>query len=395
VHITQSKGHARKLAYRAAQRGADLIAAVGGDGTLNEVVDGVMHAGVLGADGLPRAVITVLPLGSASDFHRTMAWEPDNFEEAMWRIGKRGSTAVLDVARVQCEGPDGPVDRHFINVASCGASAKAALAVDKWKWMGKKGKYRMAALAALMKHAPRTLGIRVDNGEWQKVSGATMVAIGNGSYFGHGLNITPDASPYSGTLQVVTARRMGVVDFILKSWRLKMGKHLDLKGFSAQEGSKIEVAPWKARRTEPEMPSFVAGAGGDLAAGAISREASMASMTSMTPRQPSEDSATGFAAAGPSAGPSRTASMSETEGAASQWSGSEGSLRKGRGFFPRRRSSGSLAGSEAKGKDGGKGKDGKEAAIDYGPVPLELDGEVVGWAPFAVTVLPGAIKFRV
>lgn len=379
VYATKYVGHGRKLAERAARNGADLVGAVGGDGTLNEVIDGIMRAGVMGSDGLPRAVVTVLPLGTASDFHRSMAWEPYDFEEAMWRIGKRGETAVLDVARIRCASPEGIKERHFINIASCGASARAALKVDRWRWLGQTSAYRMASVAALFRYRPRNLAVRVDNGEWTKAAGTTMIAIGNGSYFGCGINVCPDANPYDGELQVVKAKRMGVCDFLFRRHRFKIGRHLEMKGFSAENAAKIDVALWDNRRQGPKETWGIFGSN---------------SMTN------TYDASPGDASPEPSFTTQRTESA-ETYSPAEPGSSSRGQLEYSPSGSERSASGRSIstlssitrsASKDSMGRKNGK-KELKEA--DYGPVPVEVDGEVIGHVPFSVTVLPGAIKFRV
>jgi diacylglycerol kinase family enzyme len=427
VYATKYPGHGRRLAERAARNGADLVGAIGGDGTLNEVVDGVMRAGVLGPDGLPQAVVTILPLGTASDFHRSMAWEPNNFEEAMWRIGKRGNTAILDVARVRCASPEGTQDRHFINVASCGASARAALKLDSWRWMGQKTAYTMAGLGSLIKYVPRSLAVRVDGGDWVKHSKTSLLAVGNGSYFGNGLNICPDANPYDGQLQVVVGKKMTITDYLFKRHRLKMGKHLKMKEFTADSGMRIDVAVWDNKRQGPKLtesaydvfepqtnPNFEAGSGSAGAGTAqqhpslFRRESSQNfSLVQMTPngsyttlerpdnlgaREEGFSTDLGIAAGG---APDRPA--------AREWSGSERSGRSGRSAstissWQRSASNQDLRNASISRRSGTTGSRQQQQPLklaDYGAVPLEIDGEVIGHAPFSIEVLPSAIKFRV
>ena len=378
VYATKYVGHGRKLAEKAARNGADLVGAVGGDGTLNEVVDGIMRANVLGPDGLPRAVVTVLPLGTASDFHRSMAWEPYDFEEAMWRIGKRGECAVLDVARIRCASPEGIKERHFINIASCGASARAALKVDRWRWLGQKSAYRMAVVASLFRYVPRNLAIRVDGGEWTKAPSTTMLAIGNGSYFGCGMNICPDANPYDGELQVVKAKRLGVCDFLFRRHRLKIGRHLEMKGFSAENAHRIDVGLWDNRRQGPKetwgiFKSDSLNGFDDASAGEASPEPSFSMQRVESEANSPNDP--------------RNTQLEDSP------SGSERSARSASARSMSTLSSLTRGGStSSNGRKNGK-KELKEA--DYGPVPVEVDGEVIGHVPFSVTVLPHAIKFRV
>jgi diacylglycerol kinase family enzyme len=467
VHVTRSKGHARSLAERAALAGADLIAAVGGDGTLNEVVDGIMRAGILGPDGLPRATVTVLPLGTASDFHRSMAWTPNDFEEAMWRIGNRGETAVLDVGRIVCESRSGPVVRHFINVASCGASARAAMRLHKWKWLGECARYRLAAFAALFKYKRRTVGVRIDGGDWRRVRDASLIAVGNGAYFGHGLNICPDANPYDGKLQVVTASGMGPLAFLMQAWRLRMGRHLDQHGITAEDAThRVDVALWSQRSFLPEInyqPLPLAGSnpahspsamsldtlsssspgtvGVSTPAGSFTeqerppRVASAPSSPATTVQQdPSETASNG---SGPCSAPSgarggasqagrRDGDDAEREECDDSESGESTTswprARRGRREEIAAQPPSPASSLSARTHCTEVRSEHRQAAIqrnlryskaskasksdaniqkvdlnpeDYGPVPVEVDGEVIGHAPFCITLLPGAIKVRV
>lgn len=400
VCITKYPGHGRKLAERAALAGADLIAAVGGDGTLNEVIDGVMRAGVYGPDGLPRATVTILPLGTASDFHRSMAWDPNDFEEAMWRIGdKRGTQAVLDVAHVRCASPDGPKDRYFINVASCGASARAALGISRWRWLGRKAAYRMAAVWALAGHSPRSLAMRMDGqDEWKKFPKTSILALGNGSYFGHGLNIAPDANPFDGKLQLVAGRSLGIGDMLLRRRQLKMGTHIKAKDFIAEDVTTVEVAFWDSQESGPLLDESALEV--FCVPNARSGMESPASVVSASLPPVSADATPRFDPASPMSRQSSleiTASegsfMSQALGAVGAAanmgrSGSLSSLGRSDARTPRAAAA-SISFAEEKGIEKKKEK------IDYGPMPLEVDGEVIGHVPFTVRVIQRAIKFRV
>jgi diacylglycerol kinase family enzyme len=396
-----------------------------------------MRAGVLGPDGLPQAVVTILPLGTASDFHRSMSWEPNNFEEAMWRIGKRGNTAILDVARVRCASPEGIKDRHFINVASCGASARAALKLDSWRWMGQKSSYRMAALGSLIKYVPRSLAVRLDGGDWVKHSNTTLLAVGNGSYFGNGLNICPNASPYDGQLQVVVGKKLGISDFLFKQHKLKMGKHLEMKGFSADNAMRIDVALWDSKRQGPKLtesayevfePSSTMAAGGTVSNSGAQQQQSQQHGASLHRRESSQNlslvqlTPNGSYAVLPHASASGNAAGAPEEvflpeapagrPAAREWSGSERSGRSGRSAstissWQRSNSkedlrtggpSMSRRNRSTRDNDGTRDNNFNQTSLkvaDYGAVPLEIDGEVIGYAPFSIEVLPSAIKFRV
>lgn len=212
VYFTRYPGHATKLAMRAQNKGADMIIAVGGDGTLDEVVDGMLRSHCLDEQGTPKAVLSVLPLGKANDFHRSMGWDPESFEDGLWRIG-RGHTALIDVGKVTCIGGDGvPMSRYFLNVASVGSNAKVCGRLDNYGIFGKL-RHTVASVIETWKHVvfkPRAdVVVSYDRGEWEHVRNLTLMAACNGSSFARGKKLSESAHPYSGNLEMVTVSSIG------------------------------------------------------------------------------------------------------------------------------------------------------------------------------------------
>ncbi len=205
VYVTRYPGHASKLACRAQNKGADMIIAVGGDGTLQEVVDGMMRSHCKDAMGVPKAVLTVLPAGSSNDFHRSMGWSQD-FEEAMWRIGHRGETALIDVGKVTCVGPHGsPLSKYWINISSFGVSGKISARDQNYKYFGPL-KYKMAGFFESLKYIiPKKSPILMsfDGGEWEFFKNTTLVAACNGHTFANGMKLSDCANLFTGDLDMV------------------------------------------------------------------------------------------------------------------------------------------------------------------------------------------------
>jgi YegS/Rv2252/BmrU family lipid kinase len=360
VLVTKYAGHGRKLARKAAGSGADLIAAVGGDGTLNEVVDGVMRAGVIGDDGLPHPVISVLPLGTGCDFLRSMSWNPQDFAKAV-KMMLKDITVVLDVGRVRCLGPSmvgtssassEVIDRYFINVASSGASAQAAQKVHHWRWT--KGlTYRMAGFEGLLRQKPQTLALRIDGGEWQRLTSVKLVAVGNGSHFGGGYNITPGANPFDGRLNVVIGSSIGVFDFLVNSNRLKKGTHVNMNKFTSYEATTLDIGFWDSIEQKIKVDDITT---------ALFGLGQPVPLTEASLREPS-------------------ITWSESESGRSDVTGrSRGNGSPGKFHTV---SSKNTSSSSSKNK------------LHYGAMPLEVDGEVIGQAPFSINIIPSAIKFRI
>ncbi len=178
---TRYAGHAIELARQFVRQGYDCIVAAGGDGTVNEVVNGMF------ADGPTRAVLGVLPLGSACDFARSLGLPRGAAAAAA--VLAREKIVAIDVARARFSGNT----RYFVNVASLGLGAEVIL---RMKTSGRS--YLFQAVRALPRYRARNI---VLNGEAVE---AIHIAIGNGSRQGSGMLVCPGASLTDGLLDITT-----------------------------------------------------------------------------------------------------------------------------------------------------------------------------------------------
>ncbi|XP_022757440.1 sphingoid long-chain bases kinase 2, mitochondrial-like isoform X2 [Durio zibethinus] len=214
--LTSGPSHAIDITREAIREGADAVIAVGGDGTLHEVVNGFFWDGKPVANQKIEAVhstaLGLIPLGTGSDFARTLGWKNDPCE------------AIERIAR--------GVQRQVIML---------------------QGTRNLATYAMLLVHCKLLLGIitrtlesrsaflEVNGGEWQKYSQVTALCIGNAKYFGGGMKITPNADPHSGSFEVVILQDFKWYDFILKLHKLYNGTHLSLKNVTSRNVYTIEV----------------------------------------------------------------------------------------------------------------------------------------------------------
>ena len=114
--FTSRPGHATELARSAIEAGGDLVVAVGGDGTINEVANGFLRDG---KPVRPAATLGIIPIGTGGDFRRTLQL-PSEIDEAVEVIAA-GRTLTIDVGLARLNGYDGvPVERYFVNVVSLG-----------------------------------------------------------------------------------------------------------------------------------------------------------------------------------------------------------------------------------------------------------------------------------
>lgn len=189
---TAAAGDARRLAAESVGEGFELIVAVGGDGTVNEVLNGIGDA----PDGFARARLGVLPLGTVNVFARELKI-PLRLERA-WEILRRGHEIKIDLPRVEFTANGKIERRYFIQLAGAGLDARAIELVS-WKLKKKAGPlaYVVAGFQAL---AERQTLIRVRAGG--KILEGELVLAGNGKFYGGSHHIFPLAELRDGLLHI-------------------------------------------------------------------------------------------------------------------------------------------------------------------------------------------------
>ncbi|KAH7664431.1 Diacylglycerol kinase (ATP) protein [Dioscorea alata] len=236
--ITSGPSHAEDLTREAIRDGADAVIAVGGDGTLHEVVNGFFSEGhpvELEHQSRHSTALGLIPLGTGSDFARTFGWKNDPYE-AIERIA-RGFRSRIDVGVIT--GTNG--NQHFfINVADIHLSAKAGYFASKYKRFGNLC-YVIGALRAFIGHNNQDLKIKFNGGEWEVFQKITAICIGNAKFFGGGMKITPTADPSSGELEVVILQDFKWYDFVFKLHKLYRGSHLSEETVHSKSVKSIEV----------------------------------------------------------------------------------------------------------------------------------------------------------
>lgn len=237
--LTTGPSHAIDITRQAIQKGADAVIAVGGDGTLHEVVNGFFCAGksVRNHDQMAThsTALGLIPLGTGSDFARTFGWKNDP-HEAVERIAK-GLRSRMDVGVISGETEE---SHYFLNVADIHLSAKAGYYASRYKKFGNLC-YIIGSLQAFVRHHNRDLKIKINEGEWERYSQVTALCIGNAKFFGGGMKITPNADPRNGTFEVVILQDFKWYDFILNLHKLYNGTHLSVNNVTSKSVRSIEV----------------------------------------------------------------------------------------------------------------------------------------------------------
>ena len=208
---TEKDSPGTEQAREAVEQGCDVVIAVGGDGTVRAVVEGLEGSGV------PLALI---PQGTGNLLAHHLALPIDDMSAAV-DIALNGVTRDIDVGIVDWTRPDGEKERHaFAVMAGMGLDAQIMSSTDEnlKKRVGVLA-YVQAGAVALLKGRRMTLQYRIDGGE-PKVTKVHTVLVGNVGTVGRNVTLMPDASIDDGALDVVAARPVGPFGWLAIAWRV-------------------------------------------------------------------------------------------------------------------------------------------------------------------------------
>jgi diacylglycerol kinase (ATP) len=224
--------HLRELARSAAEGGAELLVAVGGDGTVNEVANGLV-----GAD---RAELAIIPRGTGGDFVRTFGI-PSKLEDAV-RVALTGQTRTIDAGHAAYETWTGhPAESYFANIASAGMSGAVAKRTNETTRapLGGKAAYLWSTLAVFARWRNTEAQVTVD-GETR--SGPMLdVMVANGRYLAGGMKIAPEAEPDDGLFDVLLIGDVTKLDLALTMPKIYRGTHLPHPRAELLRGASVTV----------------------------------------------------------------------------------------------------------------------------------------------------------
>ncbi|MDP9468277.1 MAG: diacylglycerol kinase family lipid kinase [Chloroflexota bacterium] len=221
---TREKGHAERLAAEATGLGHDRVITVGGDGTLQEVINGLLTAGA-GTDGGPPAM-GVVPAGRGNDMARSIDLPIDPMTCLPIAIG--ASTRPFDIGRAR--GADGRV-RHFGAAGGVGFDAQVAytMAVRRRFWMRGEAGYFVATLNELRRNRNGHLRVTLATAGGERVvtQNFLFVCFANGPFYGGGMQICPDAAIDDGLLDVCMVGDMSRLEALRELPGIYKAKHVN------------------------------------------------------------------------------------------------------------------------------------------------------------------------
>lgn len=227
--FTERPGDGTRLAASAAAE-YEVVTAVGGDGTINEVVNGL-----IGEDGAPRAAaLGIIPRGTGSDLVRSLGI-PHSLDAAAAVLARRQQRAV-DIGRARVCGLDGaPVTRYFINEAELGMGAAVSDTVNRSsKRLGGAVSFFWAILVTVLRYRDRTVSFSIDGGPAEVVL-LNNAWIASGAYSGGGIASAPQAKLDDGLLDLVRIGHAGLAGRLRALAGLRSGAFVRLPHVSYRQ----------------------------------------------------------------------------------------------------------------------------------------------------------------
>ena len=233
--FTEAPNHATSLAREGTEEGYEMVVAVGGDGTVNEVVNGLMSPGSEKANATLGVVIT----GRGSDLARTIGIPADYAEACARLTGDRTMTVDLGLVELYTEGKKG--ERYFVNVGGGGFDGEVAVRANRAPdFMGGTIPYLSSLVTTLITYRNKAIELILDEGEpMQMVVNSVIVA--NCQYFGGGMRVAPDADPSDGLFDVIVIGDVDKIEFLMTVPKVYDGTHITHPQVDTYRAKRVEV----------------------------------------------------------------------------------------------------------------------------------------------------------
>lgn len=237
--VTKGPGDATRLTREALRGGAERVVAIGGDGTINEVVNGFFDD--KGAAIAPAASFAVIPFGTGGDFRRSVHMPVELADAA--KVIAANHRRKIDVGRLEFTASGGGrALRMFANIASFGVSGVVdRLVNESGKKLGRLS-FALATARATWSYKNQRVQLVFDGGERLEAT-INTVAVANGRYFGGAMMVAPNAELDDGLFDVIAMGDFGFGDLLKSGRRLYKGTHLTMDKVSARRARVVEAEP--------------------------------------------------------------------------------------------------------------------------------------------------------
>jgi len=230
LEITARPGDAEALAADAGRAGHDHVVAIGGDGTVQEVVNGLLLAGSSSA-----RTLGIVPLGSGNDLARGLGLPAES--GSAWKVAIGRGARIIDVAHAR---NGSGAERWFAAAGGIGFDAQVAAAMSGRRgWHAGRAGYLLTTLTELRRFENRRVTIEIDGGTVTR--DVLFVAIANGMFYGGGMRIAPAAEPDDGHLDVCVVGDLSRLAALRQLPNLYRGSHVRHPAVSTHAGTSISI----------------------------------------------------------------------------------------------------------------------------------------------------------
>ncbi|KPU42274.1 diacylglycerol kinase [Oxobacter pfennigii] len=221
IAYTERIGHAVDIAKAGCKNGYKIIFAVGGDGTVNEVVNGTANT---------NTALAILPYGSGNDFFRSLGIKGDT--EKIINDTLNGQIKNMDIGIVN--------GRYFINISSVGFDAEVVLATNKAKkFLSGSIAYIAALITTIFKRKSENIKMLIDEGEVEKK--VLLAAVANGRFYGGGMEAAPYAVLDDGLFDICFIENMPKFKMLVLFPQFMKGKHEKFKEVKFYRSKKVYI----------------------------------------------------------------------------------------------------------------------------------------------------------
>lgn len=228
---TLRKKHAIELAKQATENGCDYMIAVGGDGTLHEVINGVLQSNIP-ANEYPA--IGLLPHGSANDFARTA--RISNSIEELIELIQSNTTQKIDLGKIILQQTE--ETRYFINIAGVGLGPEVVQNLEQSSSvLGPGFNYFKHIIKGFLSYVKKE--VSCTSSTWQWKGKLLQMAVANGRYYGNAICTAPDAKLTDGQFQVVIFGDLSIWDYLKNLGNLKKGVKINLPQVSYHDANEV------------------------------------------------------------------------------------------------------------------------------------------------------------
>ena len=243
VAFTKGPGDGVELARRSAVEGRRFIIACGGDGTINEIANGILTSGT-------ECELGIFPSGTGGDFRRTLGI-PTELREAA-RSLREGSTRDIDVGKITYRNHSGEDEsRYFLNVSSFGLAAsiigrvKGSTSLNWLPLDNVRGRasFALSTLQEVVGLGTTKVRVKIDDDDETSLMTVNF-CVANARYFGGGMMIAPEAKLADGFLDVINIGDIKTAKILLRAYTLYRGTHLALSEVKDRRAKRIEARPF-------------------------------------------------------------------------------------------------------------------------------------------------------